>query len=72
MCSVCNIKTSTVVGAVVKNVRRCSKRPAGDHGAGLAYKQSLFNVTKIASRGEGVYGHLINQTTFKLRNISSY
>ena len=72
MCTKCNIKNSTVVGAVVKNVRRCSKRPNNDHGAGLANHQSLFYVTKIATRGEGIYGHVINPNTHKLQKTLAH
>lgn len=70
MCIECNIKSSTVVGSVVINVRRCKKRPVNDRGAGIVGK--LFYVTKIASRGEGVYGHVINETTGKLQKTQAH
>lgn len=72
MCTKCNIKSSTVVGAVVKNVRRCSQRSANDRGAGLAINESLLYVTKIATRGEGVYGHVINPITHKLQKTLAH
>ena len=72
MCTKCNFKNSTVVGAVVRNVRRCNQRPENDHGAGLAINGSLFYVTKIATRGEGVYGHVINPNTHKLQKTLAH
>ncbi|MCK1997499.1 hypothetical protein MPH47_09745 [Psychrobacillus psychrodurans] len=72
MCTKCNNRNTTVVGAVVKNVRRCNQRPANDRGAGLAINESLFYVTKIATRGEGVYGHVINPITHKLQKTLAH
>lgn len=72
MCTKCNIRNSTVVGAVVKNVRRCSHRPISDHGAGLAKNRSLFYVTKMARSGEGIYGHVINPKTHKLQKTIAH
>jgi hypothetical protein len=63
MCAACNIKNHTTVGSVVKIVRRCKKRTTKDKGRHLAEKQALVFVTRIASRGEGFYGRVINAET---------
>ena len=70
MCRVCNIKNSAVVGSVVKNVRRCKKRPINDRGLSIVGR--LLYVTKIASLGEGVYGYVINESTGNLQKTQAH
>ena len=60
MCGECGIKTSVVVGSVVKNVRRCEKRPIKDRGASIVGR--LLYVTKNTSRGE-------NEATGELQKL---
>jgi hypothetical protein len=66
MCTKCNIKQSAVVGSVVENVRRCDKRSKMDKGKALAENHVLMLIVKSATRGEGVYGHVINLKTGQL------
>lgn len=54
------------MGSVVMNVRRCSSRTAGDKGKHLADKEVLFYVTEVATRGEGIYGHVIRKDSGEL------
>jgi hypothetical protein len=72
MCSSCNITHNTTVGSVVKIVRRCATRTAKDKGKHLAEKQSLVFVTKIATRGEGFYGRVINIAGSKLMKTEAH
>jgi hypothetical protein len=72
MCTRCNIKQSAVVGSVVKNVRRCDKRSKNDKGKSLAENHVLMYIKEIATRGEGVYGHVINLKTGQLNKTLAH
>ncbi|MGG1400176.1 hypothetical protein ABE288_20490 [Bacillus salipaludis] len=72
MCSICGIKYNTTVGSVVKIVRRCQSRTPKDKGKHLADKQSLIYVTKIATRGEGFYGQMINLEESNLQKTNAH
>lgn len=65
MCTKCGTSESAPVGTVVINTRRCSDRTINDHGKSIVGK--LVYVTQIATRNEGVYGHVINEKTNKLQ-----
>jgi len=54
----------------VKNVRRCQKRSASDRGVSIVGR--LLYVTKIASRGEGVYGYVINEAIGELQKTYAH
>ncbi|MEV9639808.1 hypothetical protein ABZ756_03825 [Mammaliicoccus sciuri] len=60
MCLKCGIKNPVTNGAVVKIVRRCKSRTGIDKGKHLADKKALVYITRIAPRGEGFYGYVIN------------
>jgi hypothetical protein len=72
MCSTCEIKNNTTVGSVVKIVRRCQTRTYKDKGKHLENKQSLVYVTKIAARGEGFYGQVINLEKNRLQKTNAH
>lgn len=72
LCTTCGIRKNTTVGAVVKVVRRCNTRTPKDKGLHLVDKQALVFVNRIASRGEGFYGHLINIKESKLMKTNAH